>query len=149
MQGANAFPFRRIGLEIGGRGRGPCLAHMGQTRGIGLAQAGIGQGRQGGAQLRSLAPVGGAIEYPASFLEPFQEARLAQELEMAGNAWLALTHDFDQFADREFRLPQEQQQAQPGGIPCRAQHGHKPVHYFSQKHINISLYARPPARNKS
>ena len=124
MQGADALPFRRIGFEISGRGGGAGLAHMRQPGGVGLAQIRIGQGRQRGPKFRALAPVGGAIENPASFLEALQQARLAEQLEVPGDTGLRLPDDFDQLTDREFRLPEQQQQTQAGGISRRAQHGH-------------------------
>ena len=54
------------------------LAHQGQPRHVGLAQIGIRQCCQGCAQFGALAPVGGAIENPASFLEAVQKTGLAQ-----------------------------------------------------------------------
>ena len=49
---------------------------------------------------------------------------------MAGDARLRLAHDLDQLADREFGLAQQQQQAQPGRVARRAQHGNKLVQGF-------------------
>ncbi len=96
---------------------------------------------QGTAQPRAHATPGRAVENPAAFLETFQQAGLAQKLEMARNPRLGLADNFDQFAHGQLGFAQQQQQAQPGGIARRAQHGHKPVHRTLLKHINISLYA--------
>ena len=114
MQGADALPFRRIGFEIGGGRGGAGLAHMGQPRLVGFLQRRIGQGGDGRAQFGAGAPVGGAVEHPASFLEALHQPGLAQQLQMAGNARLGLADNLDQLADRQFGLAQQQQQAQAG-----------------------------------
>ncbi len=140
MKRADALPLRRIGLEIGRRRRRALLAHMLQPGMVGFLGAGIGQGGDGRAQFGAGAAVGGAAEHPASFLEALHQPGLTQELEVPGDAGLALPHDLDQLADRQFGLAQQQQQAQPGGVAGGTQHGNQPVQSLSS-HISISLYA--------
>ena len=139
VQCADAFPLGGIGLEIGGGFGGARLAHGGEPRQIGLDGGRFIGGERGkrAPELRAAAAVGGAVEHPAAFLEAFQQAWLAQELQMARDARLALADDLDQLADRQFGLPEQQQQAQPGGVSRGTQHGNQRVH---PDHINISLY---------
>ena len=108
---------------------------------VGFLQRGIGQGGDGRAQFGAGAPVGGAAEHPAAFLEALHQPRLAQKLQMARDARLGLADDLDQLADRQLGLAQQQQQAQPGGVARGTQHGNQPVQAFIS-HINISLYAQ-------
>jgi len=57
---------------------------------------------------------------------------------MAGNPGLGLADNLDQLADRQFRLTQQQEQAQPGGVAGGTQHGNQPVHGLpTYKHIFI------------
>ena len=112
----------------GGRGFGAGFAHMRQAHPVGFGRGRIGQLFDRGAQRGARAPVGGAVEDPAAFLEAFQQPRLAQKLEMTGDPRLGLAHNLDQFADGQFGLAQQQQQPKPGGIPGGAQHGDQLVH---------------------
>ena len=140
MQGADALPLLGVGLEIGGGRGGARLAHIRQPGAIGFLQIRIGQGSDGRAQFGAGAPVGGAAEYPAAFLEPLHQSGLAQQLQVARDAGLRLAHDLDQLADRQLSLAQQQQQAQPGGVARGTQHGNQLVQDFVS-HISISLYA--------
>jgi len=57
---------------------------------------------------------------------------------MARDARLALADNLDQLTDRQLGLAQQQQQAQPGGIARRPQHGNQLVHGLpTYKHIFI------------
>ena len=98
-----------------------------QPRFVRVLQAGIGQGGDDAAELGAGAPVSGAAEHPAAFLEALDQPGLTQKLEMTGDARLGLAHDLDQLADRQFGLAQQQEQAQPGGVAGGTQHGNQPV----------------------
>lgn len=147
VEGADTLPLIRIGAKVGRsdlRARG---AHMGKACAVCFLRAWISQGRDCLAKLCPLPPVGRATENPAPLLESLHQAGLAQKLEMARDTRLALADNFDQFADRELGLAQQQKQAQPRRVARRTQHGYKPVHTI--QHINISLYAFEWASRKA
>ena len=119
---------------------------MGEPGAVGFLKRWIGQMGDRPAQFGPHAPVGGAAEDPAAFLEPLHQPGLAQKLQMPRDTGLALAHDLDQLADCQFSLAQKQQQAQPGGITRGPQHGNQPIHCI--QHINISLYAQERVTRK-
>ena len=77
VQGADASPFRGVGFEIGGGFRGPRLAHSRQPRQVGLMRPAPPACESAAPNAAPLPFVGGAVENPASFLEPLDQAGAA------------------------------------------------------------------------
>jgi hypothetical protein len=131
MQRADALPVGGVGLEIGRGLPRPRGAHLGEALAIRLRlriALRCGERQQRGAERSGGAPVGGAVEDPAAFLEALQEARFAEELQMAADARLALAQDLGELAHRQLGVDEEQKQAQAGGIPRSAQHADQMLH---------------------
>ncbi|WIX29269.1 hypothetical protein QQW99_19470 [Bacillus amyloliquefaciens] len=55
-------------------------------------------------------------EYPAALLAPFGEAGVAQDLDVAADARLALPEDLRKLADRQLHRAQQREDAQPRRI---------------------------------
>ena len=114
--GGDARPLRQ---DAGG------AAAVGGQHGIVLRQAGeqvqhgcgAGQG------------VGGEGEPDVRALpDPVQQAGVAQQLEVAGQAWLALAEDLGELHDAERAAGGERKQSQPGGFGAGAQGGEERLH---------------------
>ena len=73
------------------------------------------------AQRAGRAPRTEAIEDPAAFAKPVEEARFAQELQVAGHARLALPEDLRQLADGQLAAGAQHKEAQPGRFGDRPQ----------------------------
>ena len=144
VQRADAFPLCGVGLEIGGCLGGACFAHGGKPLQVGFENGRLRGGDTGDrfAEGGALAFLARAIKHPAAFLEAFEQLRLAQQLKMSRDSRLALAHDLYQFADRQLRLPQKQQEAQAGRVARGTEHGNQAVQVDLQidEDINISLY---------
>ena len=60
----------------------------------------------------TLAALGPPVEHPAALAEPVEQPGLGQDLQVAGDARLALAQDLDQLADGPFALRADRQQTQ-------------------------------------
>jgi hypothetical protein len=89
-------------------------------------------------ELRTFSAIGRPVEYPAAFLESLKQICFAEQLQVPRNARLALPENLRQLGNRELGFAQEQDQAKPGRIARRAQHGQKLVH-DAYKHIFMCL----------
>ena len=58
-------------------------------------------------------------EYPAAFLAPLDDAGVGQDAQVARHARLALPKHLRQFANRQFHVAKQRQDAQPAGIGKR------------------------------
>ena len=60
----------------------------------------------------ALAALGAAVEHPAALAEAVEQAGLGQDLQVAGDARLALAQDLDELADGPLALRADREQAQ-------------------------------------
>jgi hypothetical protein len=82
----------------------------------------VGQGiGQRTAQLGAGAAPRQAVIDPMALAHAVEQAGLREQLEMAGNAWLALAEDPGQVRDRQVGVGAQRQQAQPGRLRRRLQ----------------------------
>ena len=58
-------------------------------------------------------------EHPASFLAPLEHSGVGQDLEVAGNARLALTKHLGKLPDRQLHQPQKRDDPQPSRVGKR------------------------------
>ena len=112
VQGADVVPLMRMLLEVAVGHVLPGALHRSETFAVG------GEDRIIGAQQlhEGLCDpvVGQAIEHPAAFWDPVEQARLAEQPEVPGHAGLALTKHLRDFGDRQLALGQDSEQPQPG-----------------------------------
>ena len=67
-----------------------------------------------------------AQEHPATLLAPLGKARIAQDANVARDAWLALTEYLREFAHCQLHVSQQAHDAQPGKVRQGAQGGFDP-----------------------
>jgi hypothetical protein len=67
--------------------------------------------------------MGNMKEHPGALAMALDQFGLDKKFEMARNAWLRLAEDGHEFADRQFGLGEEGEQAQTRGLARRAQSG--------------------------
>ena len=130
VERADAVPLRGIFAEIGGGELGALALDRGQPlqierdRRVGLAAGGD---EMAGQRARRAARAE-AIEDPAAFAKAVEKTRLAQQLQMARHARLALPEDLRQFADRQLAAGAQNQEAQSRRLGHRAQGGEHFAH---------------------
>ena len=130
VERADLVPLRGIVAEIGGGEFGALALDRGQPlqikrdRLVGLAAG----GDQMPGERACRAARTQAIEDPAAFAKPVEQTGLAEQLQMAGNARLALPEDLRQFADRQLAAGAQHQEAQPRRLGHRAQGGEHLAH---------------------
>ena len=66
---------------------------------------------------------------------PVEEARIAQQLQVAGNTGLALTEDLRQLADRQLATGAQHEEAQAGRLGDRPQGREQLVHRCAGRRI--------------
>ena len=71
-----------------------------------------------------------ADEHPAAFLAPLGEAGVDQDLDVAGDARLALPEHLRELADRQLHRPQQHQDPQPRRIGQRGENLGQPQPYL-------------------
>ena len=122
VERADGVPDLRLGGEIAGSGFGAVGAHRRQpygVRGQHVAAQGI-EPLVDKVENRLRARVGGQRqEHPAAFLVAVEQAGVAENLHVARDARLALAQHVRQFADRQFHIAQERQDADPRRIGKR------------------------------
>ncbi len=137
---ADALPFRRIGLEIGGRAWRRVPAHMLQPRLVGFLRAGSARAAMAAP---SSAPVPRSAARQNTQLPSLKRSTRPaspNSLEMAGNPGLGLAHNLDQLADRRARPARSSSSRRNRvGSPAATQHGNQPVQVAlpTYKHIFI------------
>jgi len=117
MKGADAAPFRGVGFEVGGGVCGAMFAYARQAPQIVLWAAASPLSSQPPPRRRPprrRGPWRGRI--PSCLPGNVPGARVAQRFQMLRHAWLALSNNFNEFADRQLRLPEQQQDAKAGRI---------------------------------
>ena len=124
------MPLHGIFAEIGGRRLGALALDRGKPlqverdRLVGLAAS----GDKMPAQRARRAARAEAVEHPAALAKPVEQPRLAEQLQMARDAGLALPEDLRQLADRELAAGAQHQEAQPRRFGHRAQRGEQFAH---------------------
>src|SRR5207302_4148541 len=112
VERADAVPLHGIFAEIGGGGFGALTLDCGKPleverdRLVGLAAS----GDKMPAQRARRAARTEAVEHPAALAKPVEQPRLAEQLQMARDAGLALPEDLRQLADRELAAGAQHQE---------------------------------------
>ena len=121
MQAADTVPLRGMAAEVILRRGDAGGAHIGEALMV-ARYDGVGRielFNEPAHQLRLGAALGTAEERPGSLAEPFDEARLGQQLEMPGDSRLRLAQNLGQLRNRQFSLGQQHQDAQAGFLAGR------------------------------
>jgi len=117
--------MRGVFGEVAGRAFGPLALHGSQSLAV-EGQDGVAVGQQAEdapGHHRAGTVQGDAIEHPASFAQAFEQAGLAQDLEMARDARLALAEDAHKVADRQVTARAQGEESQPGILAGGTQAG--------------------------
>ena len=149
---ADAVPLGGVAREIVLRSRGPRGADGGQPlavarhRRVGRIEPADQFARQRGAAAALAQPE----KRPRALAEPLHQARFRQKLEMPRNPRLRLPQNVGEIRDRQLRLGQKRQDAQPrplpGGLERAVKVGKRQLEGLDhgsthlKAHIKISLY---------
>ena len=148
VQRANGVPVGGALREIGG-GLAPAgLAGHRQAGAVGDQQRVVGieagdqVARQGAAGAARRTGVGEPEERPRAFALALGEAGFDQQLEVARHPRLRLAEDGDEFADRQLRLADQREQAQPGDLARRLEPAQQAFHPHPIPQVVQSLETR-------
>ena len=107
---------RRTGITDGSQPCAICLTLRGECRVFPFRRRQQCFGRRGERGIRRGLRQTTAHENPAPFAMPFGQARVAQDLHMPRNTWLALRQNLDDLANRKLHTRQQPHDPQAAGI---------------------------------
>jgi hypothetical protein len=127
--------------EIAFGRRGPIGADGGEARGVGgnpgILAIPLGPAVEQLEQGLDPRPLAEADEHPAAFLAPLGKAGVDQDLDVAGDARLALSQDLRDLADRQLHGAQQHDDPEPGRIGQRGEDLGRGSHICGYKDIFI------------